>query len=55
MRDELQRLALETTQWAAHNNELLSKNEFLQWRVTDLEQRTARLAHGAGNLDLNPY
>jgi hypothetical protein len=54
VRDELQRLALDITQWAAHN-EPLQKNELLEWRITDLEQRTARLIHGAGNTDVNPY
>jgi hypothetical protein len=47
VRDELQRLALDITQWAAHN-EPLHKNELLEWRISDLEQRTTRLAHGAG-------
>jgi hypothetical protein len=47
VREEMQRLALEITQWAVHN-ESLEKNEFLQWRITDLEQRTKRLVHGAG-------
>jgi len=50
VRDELQRLALDVTQWATRN-EPLHKNELLEWRITDLEQRTARLVHGAGNTD----
>jgi hypothetical protein len=50
VRDELQRLALELTQWAAHG-EPLEKNEILAWRITDLEQRTARLVRGAGSAD----
>jgi hypothetical protein len=53
-RDELQRLALEITQWAAHN-ERLQKNDLLDWRITDIEQRTARLIPGAGKTDVNPY
>jgi hypothetical protein len=52
-RDELQRLALEITQWAFHS-EHLQKNEFLDWRITDLEQRTARLVRGSGKIDVNP-
>jgi hypothetical protein len=47
VRDELQQLALEITQWVGHG-EPLAKNELLMWRLTDLEQRTARLANGAG-------
>lgn len=47
VRDELQGLALELTQWA-RNGEPLAKNELLQWRITDLEDRTARLARGSG-------
>jgi len=47
VREELQRLALEITQWAAHNT-TLQKNEFLAWRITDIEQRTARLVRGGG-------
>jgi hypothetical protein len=54
VREELQRLALEITQWASHN-ERLQKNELLDWRITDLEQRTARLIQGAGKTDVNPY
>jgi hypothetical protein len=54
VRDELQRLALDITQWAAHN-ERLQKNEFLDWRITDLEQRSARLVHGSGKIEVNPY
>jgi hypothetical protein len=50
VRDELQRLALELTQWAAHG-EPIQKNEVLEWRITDLEQRTARLVRGAGSAD----
>lgn len=53
VRDELQRLALEITQWAAHG-EPLEKNELLEWRITDLEQRTARLVRGAGSSDEEP-
>jgi hypothetical protein len=53
VRDELQRLALEFTQWAAHGQPL-QKNEFLEWRITDLEQRTARLARGAGSAEDEP-
>lgn len=26
-----------------------------KWRITDLEQRTARLVHGAGKVYVNPY
>jgi hypothetical protein len=52
-RDELQRLALDITQWAAHS-EQLQKNELLDWRITDLEQRTARLVRGSGKIDVNP-
>ena len=47
VRDELQQLALELTQWA-RSGEPLVKNELLQWRITDLEDRTARLAKGSG-------
>ncbi len=54
VRDELQRLALDITQWAARN-ESLKKNDLLEWRIADLEQRTARLVRGAGSLDVNPY
>jgi hypothetical protein len=54
VRDELQRLALDITQWAAHNGPL-HKNELLEWRISDLEQRTARLIRGAGKFDVNPY
>ena len=54
VRDELQRLALDITQWATHN-EPLQKNELLQWRITDIEQRTARLVQGAGKTDVIPY
>jgi hypothetical protein len=53
-RDEMQRLALDITQWVAHN-ERLQKSEFLDWRITDLEQRTARLTRGSGKTDVNPY
>jgi len=53
VRDEMQHLALDITQWAAHN-ESLHKNEYLEWRVTDLEQRTARLIRGAGTTWLAP-
>jgi hypothetical protein len=53
VRDELQRLALQFTQWAAQG-EPLQKNESLEWRITDLEQRTARLARGAGSTDEEP-
>jgi hypothetical protein len=53
VRDELQRLALQFTQWAAQG-EPLQKSESLEWRITDLEQRTARLARGAGRTDEEP-
>lgn len=49
VREELQRLALDITQSAAHN-ESIQKSEFLEWRITDLEQRTARLVKGAGKM-----
>jgi len=52
VRDELRGLALDITQWAA-SNEPLHKNELLEWRITDLEQRTTRLVHGTGNADVN--
>jgi hypothetical protein len=54
VRDELQRLALDITQWAAHKQPL-QRSELLEWRITDLEQRTARLVHGSGKTDVNPY
>jgi hypothetical protein len=54
VREELQNLALDITQWAAHG-ERLDKSEFLSWRITDLEQRTARLTRGAGNVHVNRY
>jgi hypothetical protein len=54
VREELQRLALDITQWAAHS-EPLHKNEFVEWRITDLEQRTERLVRGAGKTDVYPY
>jgi hypothetical protein len=47
VRDEMQNLALEITQWAGRH-ESLAKNDVLEWRLTDLEQRTARLVKGAG-------
>ncbi len=53
VREELQSLALDITQWAARN-ESLRKNELLEWRLTDLEQRTARLVRGSGQTDVNP-
>jgi hypothetical protein len=52
VRDELQRLALDIVQWAAHNPSL-QKSDLLQWRLTDLEQRTERLVHGAGKTDVS--
>jgi hypothetical protein len=54
VRDELQVLALDITQWVAHH-ERLQKNEFLDWRLTDLDQRTARFVHGSGRIDVNSY
>jgi hypothetical protein len=54
VREELQGLALDITQWAAHN-EPLRKSEFLEWRITDVEQRTARLVRGSGQTDVNRY
>jgi hypothetical protein len=48
VRDEMQHLALELTQWSEQNDSL-EKNEYFAWRVTDLEQRTARLVRGAGS------
>ena len=54
VRDELQRLALDITQWAA-NKRPLQRNELLEWRITDLEQRTARLVRGSGKIDVSPY
>jgi len=54
VRDELQSLALDVTQWASRN-EPLRKNEMLEWRITDLEQRTARLARGVGQVGANPH
>jgi hypothetical protein len=51
VREELQALALDITQWAAHTQQP-QKNEMLDWRITDLEQRTARLIHGAGKTDV---
>jgi hypothetical protein len=45
VREELQELALATTQLATRN-EALRKNDFLEWRITDLGQRTTRLIHG---------
>ncbi len=51
-RDELQRLALELTQWA-ERGEPLSKSNMVQWRLTDLEQRTARLVRGCGSFDVD--
>jgi len=53
VRDELQQLALDITQLAAHNGQL-QNNEFVAWRITDLEQRTARLVQGAGSTDVIP-
>jgi hypothetical protein len=53
-RDELQRLALDITQWASHSGQL-QKNELLDWRITDLDQRTARLVRGSGKIDVNPF
>lgn len=50
VRDELQRLALQFTQWAARG-EPLQNNASLDWRITDLEQRTARLVRGAGSAE----
>jgi hypothetical protein len=50
VRDELQRLALEIVEWAAHNPSLQT-SDLLQWRLTDLEQRTGRLVRGAGKAD----
>jgi hypothetical protein len=49
------RAGLEITQSAAAHDATLQKNTFLEWRITDLEQRTARLVRGAGNADVNPY
>ena len=46
VRDELQHLALEITQFAS-SHEPLEKNQMLEWRITDLERRTARLSQGA--------
>lgn len=54
VRDELQQLALDITEWAAHG-EPLQRNDLLQWRITDLEQRTARLVHGSGKADVTRY
>jgi hypothetical protein len=54
VRDELQRLALDITQWAA-NKQPLQKTNLLEWRVTDLEQRAARLVRGSGKIDVSPY
>jgi hypothetical protein len=51
VREELQSLALDITQWAAHTPQP-QKNEMLDWRITDLEQRTARLIQGAGKTDV---
>jgi hypothetical protein len=48
VREEMKDLALDIFQWASHNP-VLQKNEMLAWRVTDLEQRTERVARGAGN------
>lgn len=53
VRDELQRLALQFTQWAARG-EPLQNNASLDWRITDLEQRTARLVRGAGSAEEEP-
>jgi hypothetical protein len=51
VRDELQQLALDVPQWASHG-EPLEKDEMLQWRITDLEQRTQRLTKGCGAVEL---
>lgn len=53
VRNELQGLALDITQWASRGDDL-TKNEVLDWRVTDLEQRTVRLIQGAGKMDASP-
>jgi len=53
VRDELRQLALDITEIAAHNGRL-QQNEFIAWRITDLEQRTARLVQGAGKTDVSP-
>jgi hypothetical protein len=52
-RDEMQGLALDITQWVSHQR--LQKNESLDWRPTDLEQRKERLVQGSGKIDVNPY
>jgi hypothetical protein len=49
VRDEMQQLALEITQWTSHGQSL-KKSELLLWLITDLEQRTARLTKGAGRM-----
>ena len=53
VRDEMQRFALELTQWAEHNDSL-QKSEYFAWRLTDLEQRTARLILGVANANVVP-
>jgi hypothetical protein len=54
VRAELQTLALQIVEWtgAAPGNSDLKKNEVLDWRITDLEQRTTRLVKGAGNREV---
>jgi hypothetical protein len=54
VREELQSLALQITEWASRNDDL-KKNEVLDWRITDLEQRTSRLLRGAGKIEASPY
>ncbi len=48
-----QQVALDITQSAAHSPQP-HNSEFIEWRITDLEQRTARLVGGAGKTDVNP-
>ena len=53
VREELQALALDIAEWSSRN-EPLAKNELLVWRLTDLEQRTARLIRGCGTTVVSP-
>jgi hypothetical protein len=50
VRTELENMALAIHEWAAHSPSpaKLEQNQMLNWRLIDLEQRTARLAKGAG-------
>jgi len=50
VRTELQNLALTIHEWAAHTEgpAKLEQDQVMNWRLTDLQQQTARLVKGAG-------